>query len=282
MAQVTFRASATGTGSKSGSGTFNVVINKPTGTIDGDYMLAHIQTSGNISVSSAPSGWTLVDSDTTASGDSYLYSKTASSEGSSYTWTLSTGGNASASGGISTFYNQHSTPIAASSKTIGDVDTTAEGTAITPTTSPDSLLVVFIGTADTVHTFSSYAIVNNNPTWTEAYENSINFGVNDSSQAMAYAEWDYASTTGDFSATISGSAESTVYFLSLRPAALSFTTTIGGVSTGGNSPTYSVSQTYVDTIGGVTLDATAPSIVQKDNIWTTTNKPSTTWTTTSK
>lgn len=278
MAQVTLRATATSTATKTGSGTFSLTITKPTGTVDGDYMLAHIQTSGNVSVSVVPSGWSLVDSDTTASGDSYLYSKTASSEGANYAWTLSTGGDNSAVGAISTFYNQHATPIAASSKTIGDVDTTAEGTAITPTTSPDSLLVAFIGTASTSHTFSTYAVVNNNPTWNEAYDNTVDFGLNDSSQAMAYAEWDYVTSTGAFSATISGSAESTVYFLSLRPAGLAFADTIGGMTTSAIEPTYTLSQTYQDTIGGVTISAVAPEINQKDNIWTNETKPTTTWT----
>jgi hypothetical protein len=239
-------------------------------------MLAHIQVSGTATVVTPPSGWTLDNSDTTANGHSFIYRKVASSEGTSYTWAMNTGSTVSTVGAISSFYNASSS-IGASSKNIGDVDTTAEGTAITPVVSPQSLLVAFVGSA-TASAYSAYAIVNNNPTWTEAFDNNVDSGANDASQAMAYATWEYASTTGAFSATQSVSGDATVYFYSLKPSTANFTDTIGGVTIGGIAPTYTQTLNYVDTIGGVTISGASVSVTQRDNIWTNETKPSTTWT----
>lgn len=74
-----------------GGGT-SLVINKPTGTVDGDLLVAAIQLTATAnSISSAPSGWTAEGNDGNPSSGVrlYIYTKIASSEPSSWTWTLS-------------------------------------------------------------------------------------------------------------------------------------------------------------------------------------------------
>jgi hypothetical protein len=87
---VAFRSAAH---NESGSGASSLAISKPSGVANGDFLVAFIVISGDGSISAAPSGWALVDSQSTgsATGDCRhaVYSKTASSEPSSWTWTFS-------------------------------------------------------------------------------------------------------------------------------------------------------------------------------------------------
>lgn len=86
-AAIAHRASAGGNNSSSSS----VVINKPTGTVDGDVMLAIIDINDASATITAPSGWTLLDSVNSGGLTAKIatYYKVASSEGSSYTWSFS-------------------------------------------------------------------------------------------------------------------------------------------------------------------------------------------------
>jgi hypothetical protein len=86
----------------------DITINKPTGTVEGDFMIAHIQQAYNSSVGSTPSGWTRLGYDVyrSSKGDYWIsvvyYKEAGSSEGASYTFS----GNYLAtisSGVISTF-----------------------------------------------------------------------------------------------------------------------------------------------------------------------------------
>lgn len=81
----TFRAaSATATG----TGT-SAVVAKPTGTADGDLLVATLAYDGTITITAVPSGWTLVRTDTSGTFKLSTYYKVASSEPASWTWTLS-------------------------------------------------------------------------------------------------------------------------------------------------------------------------------------------------
>ena len=91
----TTKLQATATGS--GSGT--VVINKPTGTIDGDIMVA-VMHGGNGGTWTGDTGWTEVIDQGVTPNLRAAY-KVASSEGSSYTFTYS--GSGSERGFIATF-----------------------------------------------------------------------------------------------------------------------------------------------------------------------------------
>lgn len=66
----------------------SITVSKPSGTIDGDVMLAVVY-AGNETISGAPGGWTLIGSlDWFGGKESSGYYKVASSEGANYTWTI--------------------------------------------------------------------------------------------------------------------------------------------------------------------------------------------------
>ena len=65
--------------------------NRPTGTVDGNGLLAQVCANGNVSVDTVPSGWTL-EGNCNGSGNQvqmFIYKKIASSEPASWDWTLS-------------------------------------------------------------------------------------------------------------------------------------------------------------------------------------------------
>lgn len=87
--EVVYRSSAfTNTASNT-----TMTCNKPTGTVDGDIMIAILHLNSGFSAIQVPSGWTLIAStgaNASFSADIYAYWKRASSEGTNYTWTWTT------------------------------------------------------------------------------------------------------------------------------------------------------------------------------------------------
>lgn len=83
------RRSFTATTNVSGTSASTITVTKPTDLMDGELMLAF--TNGPVGTVTAPAGWTLVGSYTSADGtstQSNLYKKIASSEGASWQWTF--------------------------------------------------------------------------------------------------------------------------------------------------------------------------------------------------
>jgi VCBS repeat-containing protein len=88
------------------SGVTSLVINKPTGTIAGDVMIAAIGFRPNTATISPPSGWTPIrrtdNTNPNQNSQATYYRIADSSEGSSYTWTLGASPTGAA-GGIASF-----------------------------------------------------------------------------------------------------------------------------------------------------------------------------------
>lgn len=148
-----FRAEATDD-HDSASGT-SFIPAKPTGVVSGDYMLAWVEAIGtSLTVSSAPSGWTLVQSETgNANILSALYAKVAGgSEPSTYTWTLSNSVKGrvtiSAYSGV-----DNSTPIDASAHGTAGLNVTTAPPAVTGTHTGDWLVYSAFGR----HSFAGVA-----------------------------------------------------------------------------------------------------------------------------
>lgn len=87
---IAFRAAAV---AANGAAPTSIGVAKPTGTTDGDLLLAFVVISADKEISAAPDGWALLASANTgtATGDCrhHAYWKIAAGEGSSYTWTFS-------------------------------------------------------------------------------------------------------------------------------------------------------------------------------------------------
>jgi hypothetical protein len=68
----------------------DLVITKPTGTVDNDMLVAVVIWDARSTTITPPSGWTTIATSTTAYGDwaGGCYRKRASSEGATYTWTM--------------------------------------------------------------------------------------------------------------------------------------------------------------------------------------------------
>lgn len=125
--------------------TTSIVIGPPTSIANGDLLFAALTwTSGTVTVSGAPAGWTLIGNTTTGvSNQIYVatYYKVASGEAGSYTWTL-TGTGINNCGSIWRITGAHATtPFDAFSGTTG---TGANASAPTLTTATNNELVAFV------------------------------------------------------------------------------------------------------------------------------------------
>lgn len=139
---IALRASATGT-----TGSTLLTVAKPTGTVDGDVMLAQIAGRGSGTMTcTPPAGWVEVLNQTRSTGGRlFVYRKVASAEAASYDFTLS--GASSHAGAILSFSGVNTTtPV--------DVFASAEGAASTDhvcpsvtTTVPNAVLVMCAMTA---------------------------------------------------------------------------------------------------------------------------------------
>lgn len=76
------------------SATANATGDRPTGTVDGDLLIAFVLIATGTTVSGVPSGWNLEDNTGNAAGCRVVtYTKIASSEPATWTWTLNTATN---------------------------------------------------------------------------------------------------------------------------------------------------------------------------------------------
>lgn len=201
--------------SATATGTTSIVITKPSGVVDGDLMIAQIWDNLNFTndYTTTPPGWTRIqdsvnDNDANGGGGMDTFYKVASSEGASYTWSKASDGNYI--GKIVRIDGQSTTPLNTSSKGEDNTsDTTAVGTAITPT--GYSLLLMFVGNSSTATT-SGYSIATSDPGWTEAYD--VQSGTN--SIAMAYGIRPEVTPTSTVNATLSGSSKSITHLVSIN------------------------------------------------------------------
>jgi len=244
MAQVTFVATA---GNTSQTGT-SMVINKPTGTVDGDLMIAYFSAAVSGNTMTTLAGWTAI-SQLNTNDQSHFFYKVASSEGSNYTWSHWNANNNAIIGTICTFRNTAQTsPYEIVTAYDSVSDTTATGSEMTPATAPDTLMCMFVASYYNGSTsVSGYAIANNNPTWTEVYDtNAYDTSGSDNTQSMAYGLYPYTTTTGTPTATLANAGTARVTLLLIRPVGYSFAP---NVLTG----TVAVNNTGVNT--GISVDA---------------------------
>lgn len=200
----------TSTGETNGA---SLVITKPTGVVNGDLMIAVIGAVG--AVTSAPSGWTLVASETTTN-KLYIYRKAASSEGTDYTWGFDNDG---ADGVIMRIDGHNSaSPIG----TIGTFNSQANTTSptfttgITPSTGDSLILMLGVYNEGGGGSVSTFSIVTSNPSWTARINTQMADG---KGLFCASAVRPQATATGNFSVTSDLSANTDWYgaLISLPP-----------------------------------------------------------------
>lgn len=194
-------------------------ITPPSGITDNDGLVAVLTIEDGVTVSSAPTGWSLGISDGTAGQpETYVYWKVASSESGSYSWTLS--GTGKCAGAILRFSGTHTTDFF--DQSAKNVQTNNNTPTFTNTITPsqaNSFLVFFIGAVNASDsTVSTYAIANDNPSWTEVFNSTLDGSFN-MVMGVAYASRPETSATGNSSAVVGGDAgsDSTGFMFNLAP-----------------------------------------------------------------
>ena len=196
-------------------GVASLTINKPTGTVQNDVMVATIGISANTPTITAPAGWTLsvgqFNNTATNANSLAVYWKVAgASEPANYSWTFSA--PTGSAGGILTFSGvDTASPVNAEAGQTTASSLTHATPAITPTAANVMLVASF--------TFSSSA------TWTEGsgMSEAVDVlsqaaGANGQSTAVYYAAQGPTGSTSK-TATASGNADvGNTHLLALRPA----------------------------------------------------------------
>lgn len=192
-----------------GGAPVTVTVTKPTGTVDGDLLLALVAT-GSVGTVTTPSGWTLEQSAASGSSHAYLFSKVAVSEGASFSFT--TPDNNIISAGVTAIKGPAIvTPVGAKAVQSNGSSTTATAPTITPLA--NSLIGLLVASFGATPTTSGYGIVTSSPTFVEEYDTAANgIGI-----AAAFGLRSAATATGTGTATLSSAATSIGMLISVSP-----------------------------------------------------------------
>ncbi len=197
----------------------NLTINKPTGTVQNNIMIAAIAVRPDTATITAPSGWTLVRKDTNSSAipdQINTYSKAAgASEPASYSWTISA--NTGAAGGILSFSGVNTaSPIDVSGGQQVTGTTTSMAAPSVNTTEVNAMLVTSYCVTSSGTAGSAWT----SPTgMTEAVDVSTSSGSAGESLGIDYVVQIAAGATGTKTAMVTGHNElfGLGQILALRP-----------------------------------------------------------------
>lgn len=186
-----------------------IVLTKPSGTTDGELLIAIISIATTSStIDSVPSGWTLSETSTAVpTGVQYhaIYYKIASSEPADWSFGFTNSSTLCAGVVIRALFPNTASPFGSdSTATVTNDDTPSWANTVTPTLA-NSLLVMAITARQTDSGTSGYAIATDNPTWTEVFD-ATNTGT---TFAVATAIRSATTATGNSSATLTGSSINT-------------------------------------------------------------------------
>ena len=124
---------------------------KPSGTVDGDYLIAHLTLDQVDTVTAVPSGWSLLHGPITPVGNDvrlYVYTKIAASEGPDYTWSLSASNAEGALCLIRVSGVDSASPVDVSGTSTQDNNSGTSHASATIVTTVSDTLVAFICSAD--------------------------------------------------------------------------------------------------------------------------------------
>lgn len=280
MAMAVEAVASTAFGSRS-----TLTLSKPTGTADGELLVAVVGLGTNSSVvSSVPSGWTATAGSPASVSlvtNVYVYWKLASSEGASWDWGLNK--STSCAGVVLRVSFPDATPFDAEAEaTVSNDDTPSWGASVTPASANSLLVMAIIAEQTAAGGTSGYAVATDNPTWAERFDETstgITF-------AVATAVRSATTATGNASATLTGSGSNTTdsavlmaVFQPLASASLTGTTALltspastliaADISSSTNVSTALLTDT------STLLD---PSARVSERVWTHGTRTSTTWT----
>ena len=267
----------------------SIVLNKPSGVVDGDLMVAIIAwNSGSAYTLTTLSGWTLIRNTNTDSANLNISSfyKIASSEGSSYTWSFSNSVEAvGATIRIDTFNS--STPVDTSngaSTSGGNTTSLTFADTITPSLANELILFPILArnsSARNLTGHSAQAVTTDNPTWTEILdilldvaggsEGTMNFSI-------AYSNRSATTATGNSSATQGSSGSGANKYISQKIAIKNqqaFTFSNSDTVTVTDSETAHTNTSHITT---ETVTMTDDTDYTKGKDWSNPSKNTSSWT----
>jgi hypothetical protein len=276
--------SSTTATSASGS---SIVLTKPSGLSVGDLMICHYALSDATDTMSTLSGWTHEISNQSAGGTSV---KTG------LQWKVADSGDVAASNFTFSLTGTSSIPTGAlmrisgyiASDLLNDAATlqgNTQGPVYTNTRTPlstSALLLFFTTAADASPSLapdvSSWAIVNNNPTWTQVYDIDGDSGGGTYCElSCASAQYTAGTATGNSSASISGSSTADSYGMMVvisAPVSVSSSPSVLEITSSLNAPAITGDANVTGEQLGVTVSVNAPTVSTPTPDWTNGDKTS--------
>lgn len=257
----------------------SITLTKPTGTVDGDLLVAVVASQPGSAPDSVPSGWTERHVASSAVLG-YVYTKIASSEGASWDWGIA-GTNEACAGVVLRIDGHDPTSYwdTSAEAAVSNSATPSFANTITPASTSQLLIFVIVAkeTGDAA-TVGSYAIATDNPTWTERAD--LLYEANDYLVAVATAPRTSANATGNSSCAIgAATTDSEGVMISIlsnpnvtvTPSVIDMTFSIQAIAsiTGG-----AVASPAVITI---TASIQAPTVTLTPAKWSNTDKNSASW-----
>lgn len=267
-------------------GETSIVITKPSGLAAGDLMIALLAVTGPNEAYTA-TGWDELFANNIPNFNfkmNCLVRVADSSDAAATNFTFNV--NASGDSKVGALLRITGSSFSGLANMVSDTDDVAADTTPTYTggvTPVGSTALLIMGCfAGGVGTSSTYAITNNNPSWTERADISVN-DVEDISLSVATADYAFATATGDYSLSITDGTETGGYIIAVSesanvtvsPAVITTTATVQAPSVSGSA---NVSPAVITT----TATLPAPTITTSDPEWTNQTKHSSSWTNQSK
>lgn len=256
------------------AGETSTVVSKPSGVQDGDLLVVQVGAATAVggNISSVPSGWTLLQSSSAAGGSNviqHVYWKIASSEPSSWTWTWDAAGFDKSGMCVAFRTIDPNAAISVSGQAgVANSSTPSFANTITPTIE-NSMIVMFIRGADRTGTYGSYAISNDNPTWSELFE--VDNGANLIAVATAFRPQTTATGNSSGAYSSGGGQDTTSIIFAINPHE-----DISQIDTVVSSEAITVLKSLVSNISdAVTSSENITSLALR--VWNKVTKPSNIW-----
>lgn len=250
-----------------------VTVTKPSGTADGDYLVATCGTRNG--TCSAPAGWTSVGEVTYDTNRSTIFYRIASSEGASYIFTNNGGAS-----GIAVGITAITGAATGTAPTYAGQANASSSTATAPTITPaaNSLIMLVCSGNSSSISFSAPAIATSDPGLTEQYESHApNNGGDGVATVLATGVRAQATATGSGTMTMSGAQTSAGQLVSIAPPlAYTMTAAVGAFTLTGVAAALSRIYKIVCGTGSFTLTGVAATL--KWFSWIARTRPTSTWT----
>lgn len=271
----------------------SVVVDKPTGLAEGDLMIASFIALVTGETLIPPSGFTVIEQYTTPSVQFEVYAKIATAgdaAAANFTFQKSGGASVALIAGIgrvtrtSGSWNLAMITAEMSSNSTTSATVTFSNTITPPSSSNDFLMAFFVGqySVSSAQTASTYAITNDNPTWTERWD-TLN---GDVGIHLATGPRTAETATGTSSVDLQNSGNSKigigVMMVIAETVDVTNTPAVIDVATSVQAPTVTGGASTSPAVISSSVNVQDPTVTTPADTWSKQAKNTTTWTTQDK